>query len=170
MEVENREEVVPAVAEGVADAVYSLADALTSRPVINGMKATHSAIARRVSVGSNQSVMMRTEIEDSEITLWSAARVVSDKPVKETTPLQGWGLPIAQVETAELFCAFGAGQKVACLVNFVLPRRSGAESAGRRSRGKQPAVRPGSTNARAVTEQAGMWRSSGTGLLYGESS
>ncbi len=89
MEVENRAEVVPAVAEGVADAVDSLADALTSKSTMDAMRATYATIAQRVSVGSKQSVMMRTEIGDSEIMLWSAARVVSDKPARlhtEDTP------------------------------------------------------------------------------------
>ena len=40
--------------------VESLADALASKPVMDGMRATYSAIAQRVSVGSQQSVMMRT--------------------------------------------------------------------------------------------------------------
>ena len=141
----NMGDVAPAEAEPPTEQVNQVADAISDPGVRSSMLATLAAVSGRLTVALNGAVSMRTETDDGFLPLWSAVRVVSNTAVFEEAAKLGWGLPKALVDTAELFCAFGTGEGVGCLVNFVLPRRSGY-SGQRRSRGT-PAMPTGTSHA-----------------------
>lgn len=141
-------EEAPTVGDLTTDEVHGVADALVHDDTLSALRATWANVSGRLAEGSNGTVCMRTENQDPNVALWSAVRVVSNNPVLETHSRYGWGLTAAQLTSAELFCGFGTGLRVTCLVNFVLPRRCGSDGTKRRPRGA-PAVSPGPTNARA---------------------
>ena len=144
---ENPAEEPPAADQFTEDDVDSLAKDVACQATLNSLRATYAQISIRLHEEGNGSVIMRTETADENIALWSVVRAVSNRAVMETDPRCGWGLSNAQLSNAELFCAWGTGARVSCLVNFELPRRSGSDGTKRR-RGA-PLVDPGSTNARA---------------------
>ena len=143
----NTPEEPPAAERFTEDLVESVAEDIAGEATLNSLRATYAQLSIRLHEEGNGSVVMRTETADENIALWSVVRAVSNKPVMETDPRCGWGLSNAQLSSAELFCAWGTGARVACLVNFELPRRSGSDGTTRR-RGT-PLVDPGATNARA---------------------
>ena len=141
---------LPAVEDYSDDVVDDLTGKVVGGDTRAQMLGTMSGISSRLVKEHNGAVMMRAEIEHPEILLWSAVRVVSDKPVFEkggTT--DGWGLTVAQVAKGEFFCAFGRGAHKPCLVSFELPRRTGG-AGQKRVRGAHAALQ-GSSRVHGLT-------------------
>ena len=110
----NPAEEPPAADQFTEDQVESVADEIACQATLNSLRATYAQISIRLHEEGNGSVIMRTETADENVALWSVVRAVSNKAVMETDPRCGWGLSNAQLSSAELFCAWGNGARVAC--------------------------------------------------------
>ena len=89
------------------------------------MRATLAAVSGRVTTQSNGKVTMRAESQDKYMWVWGVARLVSASTKTEAAGnVDGWLLPHKDIDSGELFCAFGAGAEHQCLVSFHAPHRA----------------------------------------------
>ena len=93
------------------------------------LRGTLAKLSGRVTTESNGEVTMRAESQDKYMEFWGVARMVSASPKTEPAGnVDGWCLPLKEMDNAELFCAFGAGAEHACLVSFQAPHRVTADA------------------------------------------
>ena len=118
------------------------------------LRGTLAKLSGRVTTESNGEVTVRAESQDTLMELWGVIRLVSGSPKTEAAGnVDGWCLPHKDIDSGELFCAFGAGAEHQCLVSFHAPHRG--------AHGKRE-VRPGllvhSVRAASTREGVLTWR------------
>ena len=86
--------------------------------------------------------------------VWGVMRLVSGSPKTEAAGnVDGWLLPPKDIDSGELFCAFGAGAEHQCLVSFHAPHR-GAQHGKRGKTRAVGALQEGSFDARGGSHVA----------------
>ena len=118
------------------------------------MRATLAAVSGKVTTQSNGKVTMRAESQDTLMWVWGVVRLVSASPKTEAAGnVDGWLLPHKDIDSGELFCAFGTGAEHKCLVSFQAPHR-GAQHGKRGKTRAVGALQEGSFDARGGTHVA----------------
>ena len=118
------------------------------------MRATLAGVSGRVTTQSNGKVTMRAESQDKYMWVWGVARLVSASPKTEAAGnVDGWLLPHKDIDSGELFCAFGTGAEHKCLVSFRAPHR-GAQHGKRGKTRAVGALQEGSFDARGGSHVA----------------
>ena len=117
------------------------------------MRATLAAVSGKVTTQSNGKVTMRAESQDEYMWVWGVCRLVSASPKTEVPGnVDGWRLPPKDIDSGEMFCAFGTGAEHKCLVSFQAPHRGACGRRGKTRGGG--ALEEGTFDARGGTQVA----------------
>ena len=117
------------------------------------MRATLAAVSGKVTTQSNGKVTMRAESQDEYMWVWGVCRLVSASPKTEVPGnVDGWRLPAKDIDSGEMFCAFGTGAEHKCLVSFQAPHRGACGRRGKTRGGG--ALEEGTFDARGGTHVA----------------
>ena len=117
------------------------------------MRATLAAVSGKVTTQSNGKVTMRAESQDEYMWVWGVCRLVSASPKTEVPGnVDGWRLPPKDIDSGEMFCAFGTGAEHKCLVSFQAPHRGACGRRGKTRGGG--ALEEGTFDARGGTHVA----------------
>ena len=118
------------------------------------MRATVAAVSGRVMTQSNGKVTMRAESQDPLFWMWGVCRLLTASPKTEAAGnVDGWLLPHKDIDSGELFCAFGTGAEHKCLASFQAPHRGACGRRGGKTRAVG-ALQEGTFDARGGTHVA----------------
>ena len=118
------------------------------------MRATVAAVSGRVMTQSNGKVTIRLESQDPLMELWGVCRLLTASPKSEAAGnFDGWRLPLKDIDSGELFCAFGTGAEHKCLASFQAPHRGACGRRGGKTRAVG-ALQEGTFDARGGTHVA----------------
>ena len=79
------------------------------------MRGTLATVSGRVTTQSNGEVTVRAESQDTLMWLWGVCRLLTGTTKTEAAGnVDGWLLPEKDIDSGELFCAFGTGAEHKC--------------------------------------------------------